>query len=45
MSWQEFEKTAEIFINKFIKINCVKVEAKNGADSNSKDLIIKKKNK
>lgn len=45
MSWQEFEKTAEIFINKFIKINGVKVEAKGGADSNAKDLIIKKKDK
>ena len=45
MSWQEFEKTAEIFINKFIKISGVKVEAKGGADSNAKDLIIKKKDK
>ena len=45
MSWQEFEKTAEIFINKFIKISGVKVEAKGGADSNAKDLIVKKKNK
>lgn len=45
MSWQEFEKTAEIFINKFIKIDGVEIEAKGGADSNAKDLIVKKKNK
>lgn len=45
MSWQDFEKTAEDFINKVVKINNVTIESKGGSNSNVKDLIVKKNNK
>lgn len=45
MDWRKFEKTAEDFINKVIKINNVKIEGKGGSNSNAKDLIVIKNNK
>ena len=45
MSWQAFEKTAENFINKVIKIDNVRIEGKGGSNSNAKDLIAIKNNK
>lgn len=45
MSWKEFEKTAENFINKVVKIKNVRIEGKGGSNSNVKDLIVIKNNK
>jgi hypothetical protein len=45
MAWEKFEKTAEKFINKVIKIDNVKIKLAGGSNSNAKDLVVKKNNK
>ena len=45
MAWKEFEKEAENFINKSIKIKNVSINLVGGSDSNTKDLVVKKNKK
>ncbi len=45
MAWKEFEKLAEKFINKVIKIKNVSINLIGGSDANTKDLVVKKNKK
>jgi hypothetical protein len=45
MTWQNFEKSAEEFINKNVQIKNVSIKLSGGSNSNATDLEVKKNNK
>jgi hypothetical protein len=45
MAWRSFEKNAEKFLNKKIKLKNVSIKLSGGSNSNATDLEVKKHNK